>query len=172
MKKIFALAALAAIAVSASAQVPSPLGSSGLSARVGGFFPTDAGTRALSRTWFAAGVQYKLGDFGGGFLTSRLTGTYALSLDYFQRDDFRVLPIMLNYVGSVDSLFFTVGAGVSFTRSPANGGGFNDQGRFGYTLGVGYNVNIATIPAFVEGRFWGNERSEANGFGLYAGIHF
>lgn len=168
MKKIFAFAALAAIAVPASAQVPSVLGNTGLSARIGVFFPTQSNARALSRTWFAAGAQYKLGDFGGGFITQKVAGTYAISLDYFQRDQFQVLPVMLNYIGSIDRYFFTLGAGVSFTRIP----GQNDQGRFGYTLGAGYNLNVGTVPLFLEGRFWGNERNEANGFGLYAGVHF
>ncbi|RYG48648.1 hypothetical protein EON79_03840 [bacterium] len=170
MKKIFAIAALAATVVPAFAQSVVP-GSTGLSARVGAFFPAHTTARNLSKTWFAAGIQYKGGDLVNGPFNARVSASYAFSVDYIQRADFRIVPVMVNYVGEVDRIFFTAGVGVAFTRFPVAGGS-DDKARFAYTLGAGYKVNIGTVPAFVEGKFWGNEKSEANGFGLYAGVRF
>jgi len=139
--------------------------------RVGAFFPTDEDAKDVSKTWLAAGVQYKVRDLNIGN-TNGYMSSFEISFDYTQRDDYQILPLMLNYVGRVnENLFYTGGIGVSFTRLPT-ASGTDSKARFGYTLGLGYDLNIGTTPVVVEGRFWGNEKSDFNGFALYAGVRF
>lgn len=173
--KVFALtlsAALLGVAAVASAQTTDqqPLG---LSARIGAFFPTDSTTQSESKTWLAAGLQYKLTNLSVGAAGTNYRSSLELSFDYTSRGDYQSLPLLLNYVGHVgDGVFYTGGLGVSFTRVPEVGG-VTSKARFAYTLGLGYDFpTTGSLPVFVEGRFFGNERSELNGFAAYVGVRF
>lgn len=139
--------------------------------RVGAFFPTNDNAKDVSKTWLAAGVQYKVKDLSYQVAEGQ-PASFEISFDYTQRDDYQILPLMLNYVGRMnENFFYTGGLGVSFTRLPT-ATGTDSKARFGYTLGLGYDLNVGTTPVVVEGRFWGNEKSEFNGFALYAGVRF
>jgi hypothetical protein len=157
-------AGLAVMATCAVAQEIKPVG---LSIRAGLFMPTDSNTRATGNGWFAAGVEYKVME------RATLTGMdrVTVSLDYAARNNFRVVPLLANYVRDMGGFYMTAGIGVSFTRRPL-AGGVEDRARFGYQLGVGHNFATSQFPLFVEAKFFGNERSEMNGFGVYAGVRF
>ncbi|MDX2065716.1 MAG: hypothetical protein SFX74_08255 [Fimbriimonadaceae bacterium] len=146
-------------------------GLSGFSARVGVFYPTADSARQISRTWFGAGLDYKLRD-----LSSLSSDTYkaslGISIDFYNRDDFRVVPVLATYTGNLSDRFYYIGgAGVAFTRIPT-GNTVDERARFAYMFGLGYNLAQGPNPIFVEARFFGNDKTQANGFGLYAGIRF
>jgi hypothetical protein len=173
MKKTAVLAAITAAMVLtiAPAMAQDAPTSTGISLRVGAFFPNDAFAKAQSKTWFAVGVQYKVSELSQ-FSKDNYKADLAVSFDYYERSGFRISPLLLNYVGHIgEDFFYTGGVGVAFTRFPA-GTGFNSETKFAYTVGVGYNVTKGKQPIFVEGKFFGNETKEYNGFGLYAGIRF
>jgi hypothetical protein len=164
------LAAVLAFGVIGTASAQSD-GLSGFSARIGVFYPTADSSRQLSRTWFGAGLDYKIRD-----LASLSNGTYkaslGVSLDFYNRDDFRVVPVLATYTGHLSDRFYYIGgAGVAFTRIPS-GNTVDERARFAYMVGVGYTISQGPNPIFVEGRFFGNDKTQANGFGLYAGIRF
>ncbi len=140
-------------------------GQSGFSIRMGGFYPTQAKTRNISGdTWFAAGVDYKLGTVKSGGLS--------LSLDYAGRGSFRNMPLLLNYTKG-SKVYFSVGVGGSFTRFLQDDGETNDKFRFAYAAALGYNFNTTgEIPLFVELRYLGNDQPRVAGLGLYLGARF
>ncbi len=166
--KMVGAAILMGAAVPAFAQESKPLG---LSARIGLFLPTDKGTRNTSDdAWFAAGVDYKLRD-----LPSTVPGrssALSISLDYAAKNNFRIVPVLLNYQLRTNELYFFGGVGASFARIDRGIFGAASDTLFAYQLGVGYDFQSGTNPLFVEAKFLGTERSEVNGFGLFAGIRF
>jgi hypothetical protein len=151
-------------AVSASAQEAAnpPVG---LSARIGVFLPTEDSTRDVaSDSWFAAGVDFKLKDLA----TMGGPGSFTVSLDYAAKNDFRLLPILLNYQVRQGSSYLFGGVGATFSRL----GNGNSDTLFAYQIGVGYDYQAGATPLFVEGKFMGTEKSELNGFGVYVGVRF
>jgi hypothetical protein len=154
------------VAGSASAQSDAPSPPIGLALRLGLFFPTDGNTTsAVGSTWFGFGAEYRLFRVDP---TSDLHPTITLSTDYFSRDSIDEVPIMLNYRIHKDSVFASVGAGISFDHTPGN----SSSSHFGYQVGIGYDLPVTGIPAFLEAKFWGNDNSNYNGVGVYAGVRF
>lgn len=170
MKTMIATAAAVALLVlPASSAVAQETPLSGLSIRVGAFFPTDGGARSVSKTWFNAGLDYKIRDLG---TRSGRPAELGVSLDWINRDDYRIAPLLATYKTGLGERAYVVGGlGVAFSRRPT-GNGTEEKARLAFTLGLGYNLNMGATPFFVEGRFIGNERSEFNGFALYGGIRF
>jgi len=167
LTKMVGAALLAGAAVPAMAQESRPIG---LSLRAGLFLPTDRGLRDVGDSWFAAGLDYRLRDFGVSATTGQQT-SLTLSLDYASKSGFRTVPILVNYQIRRNELYFFGGIGLSATRI-ATAGGSDDKTRFAYQLGVGYDFQRGNTPLFVEGKFLGNERSELNGFGVFVGVRF
>jgi len=169
MKKILttmvgaALIAGAAVPACAQDVMTKPVG---LSIRAGIFFPTDRGVRDVSDAWIGGGVDYKLpGGMNGMGGNSYLT----VSLDYASKGDFRVVPVLVNYVVRNNSLYLFGGVGASFSRRPVSDG-FDDKIRFGYQGGVGWDIQRGEHPIFLEGKFMGTDVSQLNGFGVYLGF--
>ena len=81
--------------------------------------PTDSTTSDIVGTGlFAFGADYRLaykpptfGSFASGA---------SVSVDYFDRDDYGNIPVLLNYLAIKDSWTFSVGAGVGFTSIPGS----------------------------------------------------
>jgi len=168
---LVAIAAVSVMSIPAAFAQEAPL--NGISARVGVFYPTERAARNASRTWFAAGFQYKMRDLMIGSANPNYKAHFAVSVDFYSRNDYRVVPVLANYVGEYgDRWFYSAGAGVAFTRMPATGTGDQERARFAYQFGIGYNLTKGATPAFIEGKFFGNSDSEVNGFGVYAGIRF
>jgi hypothetical protein len=154
---------IASAAVLATAQVGDnkPIG---VDARVGAFFPVDSGTQGVGNTWLDLGL-----DFDIKKLTP--TATIKFSMDYSYRGDFRSLPVLLNYVLRHGPLYAFVGAGGNFNRIPQDDGSTYSKTNWAYDAGVGYDVEKnGGAPIFVEGRFFGNENSDLNGFAVFLGI--
>lgn len=157
----FGIAVLSGAAMTANAQ-EAPVG---LSVRAGLFLPSDAGTRDAGNYWFAFGAEFKLRD-----LMPSKTGNpseISVSLDYANKGDFRTLPVTLNYTRHNGDLYYTVGAGISFTKNTTD-----DNSKFAYQGGIGFDFQKGAHPFFAEVRFLGNEDPKLNGFVFYVGTRF
>lgn len=152
-------------AVPALAQQSQPVG---ISLRAGLFFPTDSGLRDVAESWFTGGIDYRIRDMGSVNGSVRSLG---LSLDYASKEDFRTVPLTVNYIVHRSELYFFGGVGVAFSRY-ASGGGWTDKTEFAYQLGAGYDFQQGQTPLFVEAKFMGNGHSELNGFGAFIGVRF
>jgi hypothetical protein len=161
-------AGLLALVACASAQEPAK--PTGLSIRAGVFIPTDTNTRRGGSGWFSAGVEYKMWERQG--MMAGQSDQITISLDYAAKNNFRIVPLLANYVHHTGPVFITGGLGVSFSRRPIGGGMVEDRTRFGYQVGVGYEFATSQFPLFLEAKFMGNDRAELNGFGIYAGARF
>jgi hypothetical protein len=172
MKKLLlSLTALTVVGACATApafadDTASPVG---VSLRVGGFAPSQAGTSNDAGTsWFAAGFDYKL----SGIKTSLLPkGYFSVSIDYSGKGEFRSAPLLLNYT-SGKTLYWSAGAGVNFDRFPQDDGTINDKIRFAYSGAIGMNFVNGQVPLFLELRYFGCEDNRIGGTALYIGGRF
>lgn len=142
----------------------------GLSVRLGLFLPTDSSTKSTSDSWFAFGVDYKLGNLtsaGGDHL-----GKLSLSLDYAGKGSFRTVPFVLNYTIRRGKIYAFAGPGVTFARSDVGGSTTEDKTDFAYDAGVGLDFDSGENPVFLEGKFMGCSNSSLNGFGVFLGFRF
>src|SRR5450432_4057947 len=132
LKALIAIS-LAGLSVLAAAQADKPLG---ISARVGAFLPSNSTARDAGTSWLDFGIDYTLHEFEPkAAFASRLS----LSIDYSVRQDFRQIPILINYVYRQSELYYFAGIGGNFTRIPVVGGS-QDTTHFAYDLGVGYDL--------------------------------
>jgi len=159
--KAISVVIIASAAMLANAQFDKPVG---VDARVGAFFPTDSSTQGVGNTWLDLGLDFDL---------KKLSPTASLkaSLDYAYRGDYRSLPLLLNYEVRKGSVYVLGGVGANFNRIPQDDGTMYSRTSWAYDLGIGYDVEKnGGAPIFVEGRFFGNENSDLNGFGVFVGI--
>ena len=156
--------------VGAYAQATKPIG---LSVKAGIVFPTSGYGRDIGRTWFGVGADYKLMDANFGMTDRSSSGMLTLSADYYGKGAASAVPILVNYVGMQNEFYFTVGAGLAFTRDEELVGGVM-QGRnktnFAYQFGIGYNFQSGANPLFVEGRYLGNSNTRLSALGVYVGV--
>lgn len=157
-------------AVTATAQTTKPMG---LSVRAGLVWPTSGYGRNIGRTWFGIGGEYKISDANFGTMDRGSSGIFSVSVDYYGKGAASAVPILFNYVGMKNEMYYTFGAGLAITRDEELVGGVM-QGRnktnFAYQLGIGYNFQSGTNPLFVEGRYFGNGNTNLNGIGVFVGI--
>lgn len=168
--RMIALAGLACgIIGAANAQESKPIG---LAIRAGILFPNTSTSRDIGKTWFTGGAQLRIRDLNVSPIgTGALSNELAISVDYYGKDNASAVPVLLNYVGHANELFYTLGAGISFSKVPNLDGSSDQKTNFGYVFGVGYNFQQGRNPLFVEARYQGNQSSDLNGIGLYVGIH-
>ncbi len=160
---VITLSAVAlAAAVPAVAQETKPIG---LAIRAGLFFPSDAAAKAVGKNWFAFGLDYKLKDMNVGM--GKSGAALSVSLDYQAKGGFTILPVLLNYTLRTTEFYY--GFGLGFSSAHSNGGA-GDKIRFAYGAHVGYDFQTGKTPLFVEVRYFGNERKEFTGFGVYVGV--
>lgn len=155
------------LALGAFAQESKPLG---VSARLGLFFPSSNAAQDEGANWLGIGLDYKLGDLKSG-AAKGYNASYGLSLDYFNKGDFRSLPILLTYTGRQERFYYTVGGGVSLNKV-AQGGGSRSDTEFAYAVGLGVDFTRFNQPMFAELRWMGNSDSTLSGFGVFVGIRF
>lgn len=169
-RTVLAIAA-AAVTCAATAQYQKPVG---ISLRGGAFFPTNGDARDSGATWFTVGAEYKIKEMNlGGAPGNQYGGQLSLSLDYYGKGDYSNMPVMLNYTGRFENNFYyTVGAGIGFTRVPATGGKTASDEDFVVGLAAGYDFVRGGTPLFVEFRYFGSNESALNGFSLVGGIRF
>ena len=159
--KALSIAVIAAAAGLASAQGYKPVG---VDVRIGSFLPTDSGTQGVGNSWL---------DLGLDFDVHRLSpdAHLAVSFDYTYREGYRSLPLLLNYVLRRGPAYAFAGAGGNFNIVPQNDGSNFTRTTWAYDIGIGYDfLHNAGNPIFVEGRFYGNEETNLDGFGVFLGI--
>ncbi len=138
------------LAGAAMAQYSEPMG---LSVR-GGFF------RGSN---LAFGLEYKIRDARYGMSNPGYSQGYSLSLDWYERNGERNMPLLFNYVARNDQVFYSGGAGIGFA---------DGENEFTYQLGIGYDFTRANNPFFVELKYFGTTDASLNGFGIYGGVRF
>lgn len=154
--------------VPAFAQQEKPLG---LSARIGVFLPSDRQTRNNSDdAWFTGGIDYKYKDMPSGIEGS--TSAITFSLDFAAKNEYRTIPLLVNYQIRSNDFYYFGGIGISFSRVDQGVFGSDSDTTFAYQLGAGYDFRQGPTPMFFEAKFLGNEKNELNAFGLYAGVRF
>jgi len=171
MKKLVSIAAIAAVfaGVTTSAFADSNDTLSGVSIRIGAFQPLQDATRnATSNNWIAGGVDYKLSN---AKLMNLSQGFWSISLDYTERQGFRNMPLMLNYV-SGKQVYWSVGVGAGFDKFVDDAGASNERIRLAYGASLGYNFQNTEIPLFLELKYLGSEQPRVAGLGLYLGFRF
>jgi len=157
------------LAATAPAQVQDWDGIKGLKLRLGAFLPASTEGRDIADVMLAIGFEYKISELTLGTRRPDLT----LSLDYVDRDGFRLLPLLVNLVETSGRWYYTAGIGINFSRYPAIFGRPSDgNSRFGFQLGAGYNATLGNVPVFGEVKFLGTDESRFNGFGIYGGVRF
>jgi len=157
-----------ALGTMARAQDVQPVG---LTVRAGAFFPTESETRdATEDVWFTAGLEYKLGNLGEPDYDNNYRAEYSVSGDYYGSGDFTAIPVLVNYVGHVDTFRYSLGIGVTFADTPDD----DNETVFGYRFAVGYEFATGSTPFFIEGGYMGASGSgigsKLNGF--FAGVGF
>ena len=161
---VSALTALAAITpLIGAAQAPPE--TTGVEVHAGVFFPFGSAARQNATGWLAYGASYRL-------LTLSTKGTsraaLSISADYMGQGAWSQAPVLLNY-GVVDhSIFFSAGAGFGFANEPSGTGT-----DFAYQGTVGFNFpSTSNATFYVMAKYWGSDRTELDGLGVYAGVRF
>lgn len=158
-----------AMAAVAGAQTNGP---TGLSARIGVFSPTSSFARDLGKTWFGLGVDYKLNNIA---LTQAATGMpsyLGLSLDYYSHGSNSNIPVVLNYNVRSGQFVYFAGAGVDFYNIDDlsdSGTGLDLQAGVTYEFGA---AGTASLPLFLQAKYFYSAKEELRGFGIYAGVRF
>jgi hypothetical protein len=101
-----------------------------------------------------------------------MSSSYSISVDWYGKGDFRNVPVLLNYVGRQDQIFYTVGVGAGFARYPRNVAEVEDEVKFAYQFGIGYDIQRTGNPIFIEAKYFGTTESKVNAFGVFIGIRF
>lgn len=165
LKASMAVAAVALVVTPAFAQYQKP---AGISVRAGLFLAQGRAEDREGKNWFTVGAEYKLGDL---HFTDNQTASYSLSLDYYGKGGISAAPLLINYVGRFESFYYSAGAGVAFTHTNFGQGSASDT-EFAYQLSVGKDFARGNMPIFVELKYYGNNRSDLNGFALVGGVRF
>jgi len=92
-------------------------------------------------------------------------GRITLSADYYGKNSAYVLPVLLNYVGTANEFYYSLGAGLAYSNDSVN-----KNWNFGYSAAIGINFSQSQTPFFLEGRFFGNSDSRFNAIGVYLGV--
>ncbi|MEQ1822597.1 MAG: hypothetical protein ABL949_08805 [Fimbriimonadaceae bacterium] len=169
-RTLLILAACSALVVVGHTQTSKPMG---LSIRAGLVFPASGYGRDQGRTWFGVGGEYKLKDQSFGMNDRSSTGMLTLSADFYSKGQASALPLLVNYVGMKNELYYTFGAGLAFTHDEVQNGGLmvgRSKTNIGYQFGVGYNFQQGQNPVFAELKYFGNGNSNLNAFGLFLGV--
>lgn len=138
-----------------------------VSVRLGVQFP-----RVGSDTNWAAGLDFKLPQFG----VPQARGTYqsyaGISADYYGRSDDWNIPIAVTYNVRADALVLSGGVGVDFSRHLGD-----DQTGIGFQIAATYdfsngNKGYSSLPIFLQAKYFFAHQSELSGFAAYIGIRF
>jgi hypothetical protein len=170
MKNLVVKAAVAAIVGSFAAGGYAQNREAPFTVRAGLFYPSAQAARATGNQWFTVGADYRLPTRRVDSPDPRQQAFLSVSLDYYGEGNFRNIPILLNYTGQTERLFWTGGVGIAMTREPRLGGGASNNTRLGYALGVGYNVAEGATPVYVQARWMGAMESNLNGFSVTIGV--
>jgi len=166
--KLAMMAAVLGVAGVAGAQTNGP---TGLSARLGVFFPTSDLAQSAGKSWFGFGADYKLNSVNVAPARGEYMSYLSISADYYEKSGLRAIPVAVNYNVRAAQLVFSGGVGIDFVRV-----GNNDDSGFAGQLGATYefaNSGKTTMnPFFLQAKYYFSSKSDLNGFGIYAGYRF
>ncbi len=174
-KSILVASLVAALGTVAMAQGTKP---AGISLRAGIFWPTDSVTKNAGKTWFGGGIEYKLGDLKFANSATDYSAQYSISADWYEKSDYRNIPVLINYIGRTKEFYYFGGVGVGFTRetifnAAGTRTGTQTKTALAYQAGVGYDFGSSTqTPVFLEAKYVGSSRTKLNGFGVFVGVRF
>lgn len=163
LASLAALAALTGVAATAGAQTNGP---TGVSARVGVFFPTDSGEFGSA---FAAGLDYKLSRFSLRSPSDGLQSYLGLSADYYGDGSNNNIPVALTYNVRSGNIVYHAGVGIDFYAGDDTGTSLGGQVGIAYEFG---NAGEANKPIFLQAKYFLTNKSQFSGFGLYVGYRF
>ena len=164
--KLGSVAATAACVGMAAAQSNGP---SGISVRVGGFFPTNSLATDLGSSWIGFGVDYKLNSFSAKDPAPGSGSYWGLSADFYSHGSDNDLPVALTYNIRQGQFVYSAGIGPDFRNSTdltGNGVGISEQ------LAASYDFSTGSIPLFLQAKYFFSSRPELSGFGIYLGARF
>lgn len=163
------IAKLGAIGMAAACMSIAGAQTSGISVRIGGFFPTNSLASDIGGTWFAFGADMKLSTM---HVSAPVTGTesyFGISADYYAHGSDSDVPVALTYNLRQGPATFSAGVGPDFR----NAGDLTDTGvGIAEQLGVSYNISSLPTPVFLQIKYFFASRPELSGFGAYIGVKF
>jgi len=144
-------------------------GMTGISGRVGIFWPSAGSARDLGTTWFAFGADYKLNTIPVSIPGSGLQSYLSLSGDYYAHGGNRDMPFALNFNVRQNQFVFSAGIGPDFRNSgdlTSTGVGIGEQ------IGVTYELGNMPTPMFIQAKYFMASKPELSGLAAYVGIRF
>jgi hypothetical protein len=161
--KVGMIALAGACIGAASAQSSGPLG---ISARIGGFYPSSDSARNLSSTWYSFGLDFKLST-----LPSLGTGFHSyigLSGDYIGNGGDNIIPVALTYNIRQGQMVYSAGLGPEFRN---DGDLESSSVGLGEQVGVAYEFGNMPTPIFIQAKYFFGS-SQLNGLGVFLGVRF
>lgn len=166
--KVAAAASVLGVAGIAGAQTNGP---TGISARLGVFFPTSDPARDLGKSWFGFGADYKLQSVNVQPARGEYASYLSVSGDYYEKGGARAMPIAINYNVRANQLVFSGGVGIDFVRAFGDdSSGFSGQLAATYEFAQSGRTN--STPFFVQAKYFFSSKSDLSGIGVYAGVRF
>lgn len=138
------------------------------SLRLGAQFPRVGGDTNL-----AAGVDFKLPQFGAPAARGSYVSYFGLSGDYYGKNDNYNIPLAATYNVRSDQLVFSGGVGIDFSRRfGSSTSGFGAQVAATYEFaGTGGKTGTGA-PIFVQAKYFFANQTEQSGFAFYVGVRF
>lgn len=169
MKKTLLIVPVLAFTASVVGQESKPVG---LSVRVGMFYPSVDVAKKEGKSWFLAGLDWKIKDMKAEQARSKST-SISLSVDAYQKGDMGAIPVLVNWVSRSNEWYWSAGAGVAFNKDFRISGLDTEtihDTRFAYQATFGYDFVKRKSPLFAEVKYFGNARDRLNGFAFAVGI--
>jgi hypothetical protein len=144
-------------------------GPTGLSARIGGFLPTNSLASDIDSTWFGFGLDYKLKAMSASTPFTNTEAYFGISADYYAAGGDSDIPVALTYNVRQGQCVFSAGIGPEFRNSgdlTSTGVGVAEQIAFTYEFGHSYT------PIFIQAKYFFSSEPELSGFGIYLGARF
>lgn len=139
---------------------------SGVSVRVGAFFPSTDTARDLNSTWYVFGADFKitsLGPVGKG-----LHSYIGLSADYIAQGGDNIIPVAFTYNLHQGPMTYSAGIGPEFR----NDGDLESSGvDLGEQVAVAYEFGNMPTPIFIQAKYFFGP-SQLTGLGVYLGVRF
>jgi len=144
-------------------------GPTGISVRLGAYFPTNSLGSDLASTWFAGGIDYKLNTLSVKAPITNTEGYFGISADYYGHGGDNDIPVALTYNLRQGQIVFSAGIGPDFrnaTDLTDNGVGIAEQ------VGIAYEFVHSYTPVFIAAKYFFASKPELSGAGVYLGIRF
>ncbi len=167
--KMLAKGCLTTLAVGAVAMgMAQTNGPKDFSLRVGAQFP-----RINGGTNFAAGVDFKLPQFGAPAARGVYSSYFGVSADWYGNGDNFNIPVAATYNARSNNLVFSGGVGFDFGhRNGSSETGIGFQVAATYEFQNTMNKTGTGAPFFIQAKYFFAHESDLSGFAVYLGVRF